>query len=162
MSHKTNSYLSFSIGNEIYGAHVSHVIHISEMTRITKVPKAPEYMRGVLNLRGSVLPVLDARIKFGNKNILDTTNTCILVLEVSARNESFRLGVIVDSVKEVIEIDPEEIKPAPAVGNEYMADIITGIVFKNEHFILMLDVLKLFADESMIERRYTEAEAEKI
>ncbi len=162
MSQKTNSYLSFIIGNEIYGSHVKHVIHILEMTRITRVPKAAEYMRGVLNLRGSVIPVLDARIKFDNKNILDTTNTCILVLEVSARNESFRLGVIVDGVKEVIEIDPEEIKPAPAVGNEYKADLITGIVFKNEHFILMLDVLKLFADESIIEKKYTEAEPEKL
>jgi purine-binding chemotaxis protein CheW len=145
-----NSYLSFNIGTEVFAADVSNVINILEMTKITKVPKSPAYMKGVINLRGSVLPVLDTRIKFGLPETEYTTNTCILVLEISSKNEIIRLGAIVDSVQEVLDIAANELQPPPSLGTKFKTDILKGMYKKDEDFIMVLDVNKVFADEEII------------
>lgn len=143
----SNSYLTFRIGTELFGASVSHVISILEMTKITRVPKAPMHMRGVINLRGSVLPVLDTRIKFGVKDTSYTNNTCILVLDVSIKNESIRMGAIVDAVQEVLTLIDEEIQPPPKLGQGFQAELITGMAKKEEEFIMLLDIERLFSEE---------------
>jgi purine-binding chemotaxis protein CheW len=102
---KTNSFLSFKLGDEEFAAHVGKVLNILEMTRITEVPKAPEYMKGVINLRGTVLPVIDTRIKFGMSPTVYTTNTCIIVLDIEMDGESIHVGALVDSVQAVLEFD---------------------------------------------------------
>lgn len=148
------SYLTFELGEEYFAAHVSKVLNILEMIRITKVPKAPEYMRGVINLRGMVLPVVDTRIKFGLSKTEITKNTCILVLEVEIDHERIQVGALVDSVQEVIEIDEEEIKAAPSIGNKYRSEFINGMYQKDENtFIMLLDMDLVFSEIDIAEIR---------
>jgi purine-binding chemotaxis protein CheW len=145
-----NSFLSFKLGDEIFAANVSKVLNILEMTKITKVPQAPPYMKGVINLRGTVLPVIDTRVKFGLTPTEFTTNTCILVLDIQIENESLHIGGLVDSVQEVLEIIPQQILPPPNIGNRYRSQFINGM-FKltDDEFIMLLDMDKVFNAEDL-------------
>jgi len=146
------SYLSFKLGDETFAANVSNVLNILEMTNITKVPKAPNYMKGVINLRGTVLPLIDTRIKFGLTPTEFTPNTCILVLEIQIKGESLQVGGLVDSVQEVLEIEPKQILPAPNIGSEFKSEFISGMFKPNEEqFIMILDLDKVFSVEELIE-----------
>lgn len=144
------SYLSFRIGTEIFAANVKNVLNILEMTKITKVPKAPDYMKGVINLRGNVLPVIDSRIKFGVEETEFTTNTCIIVLELHTGNDPIVIGTIVDSVKEVLEIEDEEILPPPSIGNNYKTEYLRGMAKSDDGFIMILDAEKVFATDEIV------------
>ena len=145
-----NSYLSFKLGNETYAANVAKVLNILEMTKITQVPKAPDYMKGVINLRGSVLPVVDTRIKFGMSPTEYTNNTCILVLEIDVDDESLHVGGLVDSVQEVLEIEQNQILPPPNIGNKFKSQFITGMYKVNdEQFIMILDMDKIFTIDDL-------------
>ena len=143
---KLKSYLSFKLGEEIFAANVSKVLNILEMTKITKVPQAPAYMQGVINLRGTVLPVVDTRIKFGLSATEFTPNTCILVLEVIVENEHLHIGALVDAVQEVLEIEDEELLAPPTLGNRYRSEFINGMYkLTDEQFIMMLDMDRVFS-----------------
>lgn len=146
---KINSYLSFKIGNELYAANVSNVLNILELTKITKVPKAPEYMKGVINLRGTVLPVVDTRIKFGMTETEYTSKTCILVIEIKKTDSTIQLGALVDSVQEVLELENEDIKETPSIGKTYHSEFIQGVTRQNDEFIMLLDIEKLFSNEEV-------------
>jgi purine-binding chemotaxis protein CheW len=152
-----NSYLSFKLGDENFSANFSKVLNILEMTKITKVPKAPPYMKGVINLRGTVLPVVDTRVKFGMSATEFTPNTCILVLEVEVEGEALQVGGLVDSVQEVLEFEPHEILPPPNIGSRYRSEFINGMYKLNdEHFIMLLDMDKVFSsDEALVLREST-------
>lgn len=140
------SYLSFRLGEEIFAADVSKVLNILEMTKITKVPKAPAHMKGVINLRGTVLPVIDTRVKLGLSPTDVTDNTCILVLEVDVEGETLQVGALVDGVSEVLEIKSEELLPPPSIGNRFKSDFINGVYKLNdENFIMIVDMDKLFS-----------------
>ncbi len=141
---QSKSYLSFKVGGELFAAHVSSVLNILEMTRITRVPRAPQYMLGVINLRGAVLPVIDTRIKFGMPVTKQTEETCIIVTEVELDNETVRVGALVDSVEEVLEMEKENIMPPPSIGNRFETDFIQGVMNINEDFIMVLDMNKVF------------------
>jgi purine-binding chemotaxis protein CheW len=146
------SYLSFKLGEETFAANVSNVLNILEMTKITKVPKAPNYMKGVINLRGTVLPLIDTRIKFGLTPTEFTPNTCILVLDIQIKGESLQVGGLVDSVQEVLEIEPKQILPPPNIGSEFKSDFISGMYKPNEEqFIMILDIDKVFSIEELVE-----------
>ena len=103
------------------------VLNILEMTKITRVPKAPVYMKGVINLRGSVFPLIDTRIKFEMEETVYTTNTCILVLDINMNGESVHVGALVDSVQEVFEFDDRQIQPPPSIGTKYKSEFIEGM-----------------------------------
>ena len=148
---KLNSYLSFKLGNETFASNVSKVLNILEMMKITKVPKAPSYMKGVINLRGVVLPVIDTRLKFGMTTIEETTNTCILVLDVNVDGESVNVGAMVDAVEEVLELNEEDIQPPPSIGSNYKSEFIYGMAKKGEQFIMLLDMDKVFSTEEIID-----------
>ncbi|HBF88487.1 MAG TPA: chemotaxis protein CheW [Bacteroidales bacterium] len=143
---KTKSYLSFTLGSETYASHVVNVLNILEMTQITKVPKAPDYMLGVINLRGTVLPVIDTRMKMGIEQIAITKDTCIVVLEINVDSENLYVGSIVDSVKEVLEIEPNEILPPPNIGNKYKSQFITGMYKRGEGFIMIVNMNNIFSE----------------
>ncbi len=145
-----DSYLSFRIGDEFFAAHVRNVLNILELTKITKVPKAPHYLKGVINLRGSVLPVIDSRLKFGMEELEYTSNTCILVLELYVNNERISVGAIVDSVQEVLEIEDSQIQPPPSIGTTYQSDFITGMVKIKDNFVMLLDAEKVFSTDDIL------------
>ncbi len=156
---KVNSYLSFQIGTEIFAANVTSILNILEMTKITRVPKSPVFMKGVMNLRGSVLPVLDTRIKFGLPETEYTTNTCILVLELVSKNETIQMGAIVDNVQEVLELSDDEIQPPPSIGTNFRSDFLVGMASKNNNFIMIIDVNEVFADYDIINIQELSAES---
>lgn len=143
---KIISYLTFKLGDELFASNVAKVLNILELTKITKVPKAPSFMKGVINLRGDVLPVVDTRIKFGMGETQFTPSTCILVLIIEFEGETIHLGALVDSVQEVLEIEDKEILAPPSIGSSYRSDFIVGVVEHEEDFIMLLDVEKVFTD----------------
>jgi purine-binding chemotaxis protein CheW len=145
----TRQYLTFQLGEEVFGLDVSHVREILEFTAVTKVPKTPDYMRGVINLRGSVVPVLDMRLKFGLTRTEKTVNTCIIVVEVSFEDEHRIIGALVDSVQEVFEMEPEQIEPAPKIGAQLKTEFIKGMGKKDDHFIIILNIDKVFSSEDL-------------
>jgi len=140
-------YLTFLLGDEVFGIDVFHVREILEFTSVTRVPGTPEFARGVINLRGSVVPVLDMRLKFGLTETEKTVNTCIIVVEVSLEEDSVVIGALVDSVQEVFELGADSIEPAPRVGTHMRAEFIKGMGKKNDAFIIILDMAKIFCAE---------------
>lgn len=156
----SNSYLSFNLGEEEFAAHVGKVLNILEMTQITEVPKAPEYMKGVINLRGRVLPVVDTRIKFGMTPTEYTTNTCIVVMEVEMEEGMVQVGTLVDSVQAVLELDEAQIQPPPNIGSNYKSEFIYGMVKVDEKFIMLLDMGKVFSSDEILSVKEKTAEGE--
>jgi purine-binding chemotaxis protein CheW len=155
---QTHPYLSFKLGEELFAANVAKVLEILEVPKITKVPRSPAYMRGVINLRGSVLPVIDTRTKFDMGQIADTVNTCIMVLSIQLDNEALTIGALVDGVQEVLEIGKEQIKPAPSIGSKYKSEFIEGMVKLNEQFVMILNLDKVFSSDELITVKETTAQ----
>ncbi len=145
----SRQYLTFKLGEEVFAMDVSHVREILEFNTITKVPKTPDYMRGVINLRGSVVPVLDMRLKFGMSETVKTVNTCVVVVEVVIQEKTIVIGALVDSVQEVFELDPEQIEPPPKIGMQIKTDFIKGMGKRDDHFIIILDIDRLFSSEEL-------------
>lgn len=151
MENKNNSYLTFYIGGEIFAASVTKVLSILEMEPITKVPLAPDYLLGVINLRGSILPIIDSKIKFGMPIDNNVKNPFIVVMEVFIDETNVQIGVLVDSVSEVIEVEPKNILPPPSIGTKYKAEFITGVFTLNDNsFAMLLDVDKAFASDEIL------------
>ena len=160
---KLNSYLTFKLGEELFAANVSKVLNILEMTKITEVPKSPEYMKGVINLRGTVLPVIDTKIKFSMGKIEYTTNTCILVLDIEMDGDSIHVGAIVDSVQEVLEFEEKQIQPPPSIGSKYKSEFIEGMVKNKDDFIMILNMDLVFSvDELSLLKEKTPEEKEEV
>ena len=145
----TRQYLTFRLGDEVFAIDVANVREILEYTTVTKVPKTPDYMKGVINLRGSVVPVLDMRQKFGMEGIQKTIDTCIVVVEVSYDSEEIVIGALVDSVQEVFELEAENIEPAPRIGTHVKTEFIKGMGKKDDRFIIILDSSKVFSAEEL-------------
>jgi purine-binding chemotaxis protein CheW len=146
---EVRQYLTFKLGEEVFGLDVSKVREILEFTSITKVPRTPGFMRGVINLRGGVVPVVDMRVKFGMSATEKTVNTCIVVAEVELEGDSIVLGALVDSVQEVFELEPGQIEPAPRIGTKLKTEFIKGMGKRDDRFIILLDVDKAFSAEEL-------------
>ncbi len=142
-------YLTFKLDEETFALDVAKVREILDFTDITKVPRTPDFMRGVINLRGSVVPVIDMRLKFGMSRTEKTVNTCIVVTEVTTEGETTVLGALADSVQEVIDLEPEQIEPAPKIGTKLNTDFIRGMGKHNEGFIMILDIDKVFSSDEI-------------
>ncbi len=140
---KVNSYLTFKLGEEQFGVHVGQVLNILEMTKITEVPKSPDYMKGVINLRGMVLPVIDTRVKFGLPETEYTNNTCIVVMDLDMDGDTVHIGAIVDEVLSVIEIEDNQVEPPPSIGSKYQSEFIYGMAKVEEDFVMLLDMQKV-------------------
>lgn len=161
MSSEIQTYLSFRLGTEVFAINVSKVLNILEMKPITKVPKSPEYMKGVINLRGSVLPVIDLRLKFGMPENKVTVDTNIIVLNIRKESEEIMLGILIDAVKEVLEFKTEEIAPSPSIGTKYNSGFIEGMWRTDENFIMILNIDKVFSVDEIIDFREHLSESEK-
>lgn len=145
------TYLSFKLNEEVFAINVSRVINILEMRHITKIPKAPDYMKGVINLRGTVLPVVDLRTKFGLPEKEATVDTSIIVLSIDLDGEPVLIGTQVDAVKEVLELKSSEISPSPTIGTKYNSGFIEGMWRIEENFIMILDINKVFSADEVID-----------
>ncbi len=158
-----NSYLTFNLGQELFASHVANVIKILEMQHITEVPRTPPFMKGVINLRGNVLPVIDARIKFGIPQTEYTQKTCILVLNILIDDENVKVGAIVDAVHDVLEYEPDKILPAPGLGSKFKSGFIEGVMKVNENFIMILNMNSVFSTEEILDlQEQTEKTVEKL
>jgi purine-binding chemotaxis protein CheW len=146
---KTATYLTFRIGKEDYAVDVLKVREILELVKITQVPKTPSFMKGVINLRGSVVPVVDMHIKFGLPSEEQTVDTCIIVMEVNIGSDVVVLGAIADMVKEVIDIDGENVEPPPRIGTAVDVEFIEGIGKIGDEFVIILDINKVFSEEDI-------------
>lgn len=124
---KSEKFLTFNLGGEQYGLEILKVREIIGIMDITRVPRTPEFVRGVINLRGKVIPVIDLRNKFGLPAVEDTEQTCIIVVDLTFENTSLLMGIIVDSVSEVLDIDVDDIEDAPMFGTAVSTDFIKGI-----------------------------------
>jgi len=145
---ETTQYLTFKLEEEIFALDISKVREVLDFTTITKVPRTPEFMRGVINLRGNVVPVVDMRLKFGMTKTENTVHTCIIIVEINLDGETTVLGALADAVQEVIELGTEQIEPAPKIGTRLRTDFIQGMGKRDEGFIIILDIDKVFsADE---------------
>jgi len=141
---ETVQYLTFKLDDETFAVDVAKVREILDFSTVTKVPQTPDFMRGVINLRGSVVPVVDMRLKFGMSETAKTVNTCIIVMEITLDDETAVVGALADSVQEVLELEPENIEPAPRIGTKLNTDFLVGMGKQNETFIMILNIDKVF------------------
>lgn len=132
-------YLTFRIGNENYGLELSQTREIIEYSGITEVPLMPKFLRGVINLRGEVVPVIDLAVRLGRKSIEVQKRTCIIVVELQTNEQNHVLGLLADSVSEVIEMNDDNIEDAPSFGANIRADFIQGIAKRDDEFVVLLD-----------------------
>jgi purine-binding chemotaxis protein CheW len=154
---ETRQYLTFKLGNEIFATDVAKVREVLDLTTITKIPRTPDFMAGVINLRGSVVPVVDLRLCLEMSKTESTRNTCIVVVEVLLENESTVIGALTDSVEEVIDLEPEQIQPAPRIGAQIRTDFIKGMGKRDAQFIMILDIDRVFSAEELAVVRGQEA-----
>ena len=156
---KTTQYLTFKLGEEIFAVDVAQVREILDFTVVTKVPQTPEFMRGVINLRGSVVPVVDMRLKFGMQKTEKSVNTCIVVVEVIYDTETLIIGALADSVQEVIELEPGQIEPPPKIGSRLKVEFLKGMGKRDDQFIMILDIDKVFSAEEITAVQQTKAQS---
>jgi len=149
LNSETGQYLTYKLADEIFGLDIAKVREVLDFTTITKVPQTPEFMCGVINLRGSVVPVIDMRLKFGMSKTEQTVNTCIIITEVILDDESTILGALADSVQEVLNLNSGEIEPAPKIGTGLNTDFIRGMGKLDDQFIIILDIDKVFSAEEL-------------
>lgn len=147
---RAGKYLTFKLGGEEYGLEILKVREIIGLMNITDVPKIPHYFRGIINLRGQVIPVMELRLKFGMDSIEDTEQTCVIVVEVSSGERSISTGLLVDSVSEVLEISGDQIEDAPSFGSDIETDYILGIGKIGDKVKILLDIDKVLDDDKTL------------
>jgi purine-binding chemotaxis protein CheW len=146
---ETGQYLTFILDEEVFALDITTVREVLDFTKITKVPQTPGFMMGVINLRGSVMPVVDMRLKFGLSKTELTVNTCIIIVEIELDGEITMLGALVDSVQEVIELDPEHIEPPPRLGTRLNTKFIKGMGKQDDRFLIIVEIDKVFSVEEL-------------
>ncbi|MCF8077422.1 MAG: chemotaxis protein CheW [Desulfotignum sp.] len=137
---KTGKYLTFTLADEEYGIGILKVKEIIGMMSITSVPRTPDFVKGVINLRGKVIPVIDLRLKFGMDAIAYTDRTCIIVVEIDTDDLTIQIGIVVDSVSEVLNIKEEEIEDAPSFGTSLNTEYILGMAKIDSGVKILLDI----------------------
>lgn len=143
-------YLTFRIDAEAYGIDVSQVREVLDVINITRVPRTPDYMLGVINLRGNVVPVVDLRQRFGLPAIDQTRDTCIIVIEVKYADSLFVVGVLTDAVEEVLDIGNDQIELPPKLGSAVDVSFILGMgKVKDDSFVILLDIDRVFSAEEL-------------
>lgn len=146
---KPTKFVTYKLDQENYALDIDQVREVLDYTTITKVPQMPDFVRGVINLRGSVVPVVDLRAKFGLPATERTVDTRILIVEVTVDQESTVLGALADAVKEVIELEPDQIDPPPKIGTRLKTDFIRGVGKRDNEFIIILDVDRVFSSDDL-------------
>lgn len=152
-------YLSFRLGEEMFAVEVTKAQEVLDYPNVTRVPQTPPFMLGVTNLRGSVVPVIDLRLKFGMSRAERTRETCVIVMEVSVDGETAVIGTLVDAVLEVLDLDGTQIEPPPRIGTKLKTEFIQGMGSRDDSFLILLDIDRIFsADEIALVQRSHEGE----
>jgi len=150
MSDREGKYLTFSLAGEEYGIGILKVKEIIGMMTITIVPQTPDYIKGVINLRGKVIPVIDLRAKFSIAQAEYTERTCIIVVEISAKGRTILMGIVVDSVSEVLNIKSADIEETPAFGTKLNTEFILGLAKVGGGIKILLDIDSVLSVEEVI------------
>lgn len=151
-SQSTNAisqYLTFKLDQELFAVEIGRVREVLEFSTMTKVPRTPDFMRGVINLRGNVVPVVDVRLKLGLGMTDKTVETCVVISEISVDGERTVLGALVDSVQEVIDLDVNHLAPPPHLGSRIDSSVIRGMGKRDDHFIMILDLDRVFTTQEL-------------
>ena len=144
-----NQYLTFTLAGEQYAVPVGKVREVLEYTRITRLPKTADFMKGLINLRGTGVPVIDLRLKFGMEETIVGKDTAIVVLDVNGAKGEVVVGALADAVHEVVEINAEHIEPAPRFGTKLAAEFIQGVGKRDGRFIIILDIDHIFNNDEV-------------
>jgi purine-binding chemotaxis protein CheW len=150
-------YLTFKLGEEIFALDVAEVREILDFASITKVPMTPPFMRGVINLRGSVVPVMDLRLKFNMSETQKTVDSCIIVVEMTMDGDDVVIGILADGVQEVIDLEPGQIEPAPRIGTQMNTEFIQGMGKYHGTFMMILNVDRIFSTADLDLEQQVEA-----
>lgn len=142
-------FLTFNLDGEVYAIGITRIREVLDLCKITRIPKMPEFVRGMINLRGGVVPIIDLRSKLGIPRGEETVNTCIIIIELILESESTLLGAVADSVREVISIESNHIDTPPQMGNRISTEFIRGMSKYEETFLIILDVDKVFSVEEL-------------
>lgn len=140
-------YLTFQMAGEEYAVAIMRVREIIQLDRVTRVPSAPRWIRGVVNLRGGVVPVADLALKFGMEASEITKWSCLVIVEVEQRGEPVVMGVLADSVRQVMDLTPEDVEPAPSFGTRIDGEFLLGMARQGNRFALLLDIDRVLSDE---------------
>jgi purine-binding chemotaxis protein CheW len=144
-------FLTFMLGGELYAIGILAIKEIIEYSTLTEVPMMPPSVRGVINLRGSVVPVVDLAVRFGRASSAVTKRTCIVIVEISLDDARQDVGVVVDAVNEVLDIPPQDIEPAPTFGTRIRTDFIEGMGKVNNRFVILLAVNQVLSLDELAE-----------
>jgi len=147
---ETARYLTFRLGGELFAINVFKAREVLDLSHITRVPTAPGYLRGVVNVRGNAIPVVDLRSKFGLPAVADTLHTRIIVMELQIDGESVVVGGLADAVHEVMELEPHEINDPPSLGMRWRTDLILGMGRRGDRFTIILDIERVFTTEELV------------
>lgn len=150
MAQRDGKYLTFSLGGEEYGIGILKIKEIIGMIRITPMPQTPDYVKGVVNLRGKVIPVIDLRLRFSMPPTEYAERTCIIVVEIQAQGKTVILGIVVDSVSEVLSIRAEDIADTPTFGTGLKTDFILGMAKMGGGVKILLDIDKVLSSDEVI------------
>ena len=146
---EAKQFVTFQLGDELFGVEVHRTREVLNLISITSVPQTPDYMLGVINLRGQVVPVIDMRCKLGMPTVEASRDTCIVVLEVMVEDEPVVVGAQADAVREVLEIRKDQIEPAPKLGSRLKTEFIHGMGRVDDQFIILLDIDRVFSSEEL-------------
>ena len=149
MAEREGKYLTFSLGDEEYGISILKIKEIIGMMPVTSVPQTPEFVKGVINLRGKVIPVVDLRLRFGMESIEYTERTCIIVVEIDGQTNTIMMGIVVDSVSEVLNIKGEDIEDTPTFGAKLDTEYILGMAKMEGGVKILLDIDQVLNDEEV-------------
>jgi purine-binding chemotaxis protein CheW len=147
---QVRQYLTFVLSGEIFAIGILAIKEIIEYTSLTAVPMTPDYVRGVINLRGAVVPVLDLSVRFGKEASPVTKRTCIVIIEVGAGSQRHDIGVVVDAVNAVLDFPAAEIEPPPSFGTRIRTDFIQGMGKVGGKFVILLDVNRVLATDELV------------
>jgi len=145
----TTQYLTFTLGEEEFALDISKVREVLDYTTITRVPRMPEFLRGVINLRGNVVPVVDLRMKLGMPPTKRSVSTCIVITEIDMDGEVVHMGALTDSVQEVLDLEPGQIQPPPRFGTRLDTEFIRGMGKRDDRFLIILDIDKVLSGEDI-------------
>jgi purine-binding chemotaxis protein CheW len=150
IKNNSNSYLTFALGDEKFAIPVDYVQEVVEFGQVTKIPNAPDYMLGIINLRGRVLPLLDTKLKLGLPRTARSQKSRVMILDLPLEHDkNLQIGAVVDLAREVVEIEESEIQDAPEFESTTLSAPITGIVNKQGDITLIMDVTKVFSTTEM-------------